>query len=106
MQKEYAGNCIICNAHGKKKGFDLPAITFNCLEGSPTICEKCIFRILTNRDLDWRKEIKSLIIVEKIMKIKLLCKNCGWEGLPYELKGNFTNKCPKCGKIRVKVDKN
>jgi len=65
MQKEYARTCIICGVHSKDKKFDLPGIVFNYLKDAPTICEQCVFKILTNKSIDWIETIKKFITKEK-----------------------------------------
>ena len=62
----YPATCIICGCRSRRKNFKLPAIIFNYLEGSPAICERCIFEKLTLNRFEWKKEIKELIEEKEI----------------------------------------
>ena len=48
--------CCICNLQYENPSFDMPALSFNWLEDSPMICEKCIFEKLTGMKKEWRKD--------------------------------------------------
>lgn len=56
--------CEKCHC-SSSKDFVLPAITFNYLEDSPVVCERCLYVILTGVKVEWRKEIKKYINEEK-----------------------------------------
>ena len=53
--------CIVCNSKSSDKLFDIPGLRFSFLEGAPFICEKCLYRILTNQARDWAENVKKMV---------------------------------------------
>ena len=55
-----SANCSQCGT-GSVKGYDVPGIRFWTLEGSPLICEKCIYKKLSGESRDWKNDIEPYL---------------------------------------------
>jgi hypothetical protein len=54
-------HCEICNVVSLNENFKLPGIEFEFLENNPFICEKCLYKILINKDIEWKYIIEKML---------------------------------------------
>ncbi len=53
--------CVICGVRSKNRNWQIAGITFNWLESTPTICEKCIYEKITETSAKWNDAVKRIL---------------------------------------------
>jgi len=54
--------CHVCGVASRNPRFDMSVLTFNFLEGSPSICERCLFHRLTGELRAWQPAIQTVLV--------------------------------------------